>query len=131
VGISNAGRGRRGQAEDGSIVPSPGGNAAASLLRQVLDRTGADNERFRDNDIFRRVFERVVEACISAGLVGGKEFAVGCEPGIAREPLRLDSEALLCPLKHRLRRADLRLADGARRFDIHDDANLHIDQIII
>src|SRR6476646_2817593 len=36
----------------------------------------ARNERFRDNDIFRRVFERVVEACISAGLVGGKEFAV-------------------------------------------------------
>jgi len=36
----------------------------------------ARSERFRDNDIFRRVFERVVEACISAGLVGGKEFAV-------------------------------------------------------
>src|SRR6202163_1431662 len=36
----------------------------------------ARNERFRDSDIFRRVFERVVEACISAGLVGGKEFAV-------------------------------------------------------
>src|ERR1700687_5084773 len=36
----------------------------------------ARNERFRDNDIFRRVFERVVEACISAGLVGGKGFAV-------------------------------------------------------
>jgi len=36
----------------------------------------ARNERFRDNDIFRRVFERVVETCISAGLVGGKEFAV-------------------------------------------------------
>src|SRR6266436_2716569 len=34
----------------------------------------ARNERFRDNDIFRRVFERVVEACISAGLVGGKEY---------------------------------------------------------
>ena len=36
----------------------------------------ARNERFRDSDIFRQVFERVVEACISAGLVGGKEFAV-------------------------------------------------------
>jgi transposase len=36
----------------------------------------ARNEQFRDNDIFRRVFERVVEACISAGLVSGKEFAV-------------------------------------------------------
>jgi transposase len=36
----------------------------------------ARNERFRDNDIYRRVFERVVETCISAGPVGGKEFAV-------------------------------------------------------
>ncbi len=36
----------------------------------------ARNERFRDNDIFRRVFERVVEACIAAGLVGGEGFAV-------------------------------------------------------
>jgi transposase len=36
----------------------------------------ARNERFRHSDIFRRVFERVVEACIAAGLVGGQEFAV-------------------------------------------------------
>jgi len=36
----------------------------------------ARNERFRDSDIFRRVFERVVEACIAAGLVGGQGFAV-------------------------------------------------------
>jgi IS5 family transposase len=36
----------------------------------------ARNERFRDSDIFRRVFERVLEACIAAGLVGGQEFAV-------------------------------------------------------
>src|SRR5438132_11569351 len=34
------------------------------------------NERFRDSDIFRRVFERVVEACIAAGLIGGEGFAV-------------------------------------------------------
>src|SRR5712691_8102160 len=34
------------------------------------------NERFRDSDIFRCVFERVVEACIAAGLVGGEGFAV-------------------------------------------------------
>jgi hypothetical protein len=34
------------------------------------------NERFRDRDIFRRVFERVVEACIAADLVGGEGFAV-------------------------------------------------------
>src|SRR6516225_926719 len=36
----------------------------------------ARNERFRDHDIFRQVFERVVAACIRAGLVGGEGFAV-------------------------------------------------------
>jgi transposase len=36
----------------------------------------ARNERFHHSDIFRRVFERVVEACIAAGLVGGEGFAV-------------------------------------------------------
>src|ERR1700704_2040721 len=36
----------------------------------------ARNERFRDSGIFRRVFERVVRACIAAGLVGGEGFAV-------------------------------------------------------
>ena len=36
----------------------------------------ARNERFSDSDIFRRVFERVVGACIAAGLVGGEGFAV-------------------------------------------------------
>ena len=36
----------------------------------------ARNERFRDGDIFRRVFEHVVETCIAAGLVGGEGFAV-------------------------------------------------------
>ena len=36
----------------------------------------ARHERFRDSDMFRRVFERVVEACMAAGLVGGEGFAV-------------------------------------------------------
>ena len=36
----------------------------------------ARNDRFHDSDIFRRVFERVVGACIAAGLVGGEGFAV-------------------------------------------------------
>ncbi|MGZ3577376.1 MAG: transposase [Vulcanimicrobiaceae bacterium] len=36
----------------------------------------ARNERFRDSDIFRRVFEHVVGACIAAGLVGREGFAV-------------------------------------------------------
>src|ERR1700732_5143673 len=36
----------------------------------------ARNERFRDGNVFRRVFERVVETCIASGLVGGEGFAV-------------------------------------------------------
>jgi transposase len=36
----------------------------------------ARHERFRESDMLRRVFERVVEACIGAGLVGGEGFAV-------------------------------------------------------
>ena len=38
--------------------------------------TRARNERFRDGDILRRVFERVVGTCIDAGFVGGEGFAV-------------------------------------------------------
>src|ERR1700739_2929303 len=36
----------------------------------------ARNDRLRDSDIFRSVFERVVNACIRAGRVGGEVFAV-------------------------------------------------------
>jgi transposase len=36
----------------------------------------ARTERFRESDIFRCVFERVVESCIEVGLVGGEGFAV-------------------------------------------------------
>src|SRR5580693_9418173 len=36
----------------------------------------ARNERFREGDVFRRVFERVVGTCIASGLVGGEGFAV-------------------------------------------------------
>lgn len=36
----------------------------------------ARNERFREGDVLRRVFERVVATCIAAGLVGGEGFAV-------------------------------------------------------
>jgi transposase len=50
-----------------------------SIEDQIPDHSAfsrARNERFRDSDIFRRVFERVVETCIVAGLVGGEGFAV-------------------------------------------------------
>src|SRR5688572_17558977 len=36
----------------------------------------ARNERFRDSDLLRHVFERVIEACLAAGLIGGDGFAV-------------------------------------------------------
>jgi transposase len=36
----------------------------------------ARNERFRESDIFRLVFEHVVGSCIETGLVGGEGFAV-------------------------------------------------------
>ena len=35
--------------------------------------------RFRESDVFRRVFEDVVRACMAAGLVGGEGFADRCE----------------------------------------------------
>jgi len=40
----------------------------------------ARHERFRDSDMFRRVFERVVESGIAAGLVGGEGVCSRCEP---------------------------------------------------
>jgi transposase len=36
----------------------------------------ARNERFRESQALRCVFERVVAACIAAGLVGGKAFSI-------------------------------------------------------
>src|SRR5258708_11423422 len=49
--------------------------------------------------------------------------------GIGREPLRLETEALLGSLDHGLRRADLGLTNGARCLDVNDDAELHVDKI--
>ena len=60
--------------------------------------------------------------------VGVPRRAVG---GIGREPRRLDVEALLGAVNHGLGRTHLGLADGAGGFDIHDDAELHVDEIIV
>src|SRR6202047_5221853 len=47
------------------------------MLSRIIRRSRAPaTRRFREGDVFRRVFERVVEACIAAGLVGGEGFAV-------------------------------------------------------
>ncbi len=54
----------------------------------------ARRERFRDGDILRRVFERVVGRCIVEGLVGGEAFSVdasliqACTPPHAAEHIR-------------------------------------------
>src|SRR5215471_14608246 len=50
-----------------------------SIEDQVPDHSAfsrARNERFRDSDLFRRLFEHVVETCIAAGVVGGEGLAV-------------------------------------------------------
>ena len=36
----------------------------------------ARHERFRESEVLRRVFERVVATCIAAGLVGGEAFSI-------------------------------------------------------
>ena len=41
---------------------------------------GARNERFGDNDVFRQVFEHVVQACISAGAGRWQAVRGRCEP---------------------------------------------------
>jgi transposase len=46
---------------------------------QVPDHSAfsrARHERFRESDVLRRVFERVVTICIVAGLVGGEAFSI-------------------------------------------------------
>src|SRR5262249_31388317 len=50
---------------------------------------------------------------------------------VSRQSRGLDAEALLGPLDHRLRRTDFGLADRTRGLDIHDDAALNIDQVVV
>jgi len=55
-----------------------------SIADKIPDHSAfsrARNERFRDSGVFRRVFERVVEECLAAGLVGGEGFAGGGDSG--------------------------------------------------
>jgi transposase len=50
-----------------------------SIEDKIADHSAfsrARNERFRNSDIFRSVFEHIVGACIRAGVVGGEGFAV-------------------------------------------------------
>ena len=51
--------------------------------------------------------------------------------GIGHEPFWLETKAALCSLDHGLRRADFGLADGPGRLNVNDDAELHIDEIVV
>jgi hypothetical protein len=59
-----------------SIYPGFAANLHLIIRPWVVRRSRARNERFREGEVFRRVFEGVVEGCIAAGLVGGEGFAV-------------------------------------------------------
>ena len=68
--------------DDGSAHSRPGAAILLVRPRRIEDKlpdhsafSRARNERFRESDIFRLVFERIVSACIAADLVGGKGFA--------------------------------------------------------
>jgi transposase len=64
----------------------------------------ARNKRFREGDVFRRVFERVVETCIAAGLVGGDGFAVDA--------------SLIAADANKQRSSGSRLAQGSRSGEV-------------
>src|SRR5262249_4386182 len=72
----------------------------------------------RDMRHYLRLVDQPIQ--VGSGTVGG----------VAREPLRLDVEALLGAFDHGLGRANFGLADSARRLDVHDDAELHVNQIL-
>jgi transposase len=51
--------------------------------------------RFRDSDLFRRLFEQVVGMCMQAGLVGGEGFAIDANVIEADDGLRRKAEGQL------------------------------------
>src|SRR6202451_2206606 len=51
--------------------------------------------RFRESDLFRQLFERVVRMCIQAGLVGGEGFAIDASVIEADASLRRKAEGKL------------------------------------
>src|SRR5215216_2960182 len=51
--------------------------------------------------------------------------------GISNKPLRLETEALFRSLDHSLCRADFGLANGAGGLDVNDNAELHVDKIVV
>src|SRR5262245_16628877 len=50
---------------------------------------------------------------------------------VRRKTLGLQAEAFLGTADQRLRRADLRLTNGARGLDVDDHSELHIDEVVV
>src|SRR5215475_1877182 len=61
----------------------------------------------------------------------GPQYALEVEQAEGRTDFGLQAEALFGAANHRLRGADLRLANGARGLDVHNHPELHIDEIVI
>ena len=50
--------------------------------------------------------------------------------GIGGQPFWIEAEAILGPVDHGARRADLRLPDRAARLDIDNDGMVEVDQVV-
>src|SRR4029079_8402733 len=92
---------------EGEVFPAEG---PVLSLRLVIDR---DMRRYPG-----LVDQPVEVSTRTVGRISSKQFG-------------LDGEALLGAFDHSPGRANLGLADGAGRLDIHDDADLHVDQIVV
>src|SRR6202008_3866396 len=92
---------------EGEVTPAP----RAIFAPRLVDHR---NLR-RDSLLIDNPIERLGGAI---GRIGGKV-------------VRLESEALLSPFDHRLRRTNLSLTNGSGSLDINDDAELDINEIII
>src|SRR5205823_4647936 len=51
--------------------------------------------------------------------------------GTAGKPFRLETKALLCSIDHGPGGADLSLANGAGCLNINNDAELHVDEVVV
>src|SRR5215475_7812313 len=80
-----------------SIWPT-GGSAGSVWMGAVPDHSTFSKNRhgrFRESDLFRRVFESVLRRCIEEQLVGGEGFAVDASVRVASS-LILDAEFWKC-----------------------------------
>ena|SRR6516225_10041624 len=85
---------------------------AYSAIAGTLNRLG----RFRESEILRHIFERVVATCMAAGLVKGESFAVDASELVSLPDLGPRSIAQLARLRQQRVNVDARAnksqADG-------------------